>query len=166
MTNEWPFKGDSPAVRARKVAWAYRAAAEQMQARLAELDPEHADKDAVADLDQRFRQWGERWPAPVRHYEMDEWVTAKEAADIAGIAPGTIGSLRVRGRIDARLVDGKTFLYRVRDVHELAGKVRGRRGNATDRVRVRGRFAPIDWDAIREQSPPIANGAGGAGDAA
>ena len=114
MHARWPFPGDSPAARARKIALAYRAALEA-------IDPKTA-----GELDERFRSWGERWPAPVRSYNDDEWVTADEAGDLIGISGGTISSLRVRGRIDGKF-DGKRYLFLVIYVYKLSGDVRGRR---------------------------------------
>jgi hypothetical protein len=147
VTPKWPFPGDSAIVRARKIAWAYQAA-------LRELKPEMAD-----ELDQRFRSWGENWVAPAQSYGPEDWVTAKEAAAISGLSVGTISGLRVRGRITGVLVDKKRFMYRVADIHRLSGVVRSRSGTSAVRVKTTGRFAPVDWDAIRDESPLPTNGA-------
>lgn len=155
--SEWPFPGDTAIVRARKVAWAYRAVAEKLQARVNELDPNNAG-DEVADLDTRFRQWGERWPAPVRNYDPDEWISADEAGRIAGVSGGYISSLRVAGRIEGKMVDRKSFRYQVRDVHRLAEVIRRRRESSTDRVGANGKFVPSDWQASGNSTPPITNG--------
>jgi len=127
VTSRWPFPGDSPAVRARKVAWAYRAA-------LTEL----GHIEIVAELDARFISWDEEWVCPVRTYDDEDWVTAREAGGIAGVAEGTISIARVRGRIKARR-DGRRFLYRVADVRQLSFARRERRANTTVRVNDNGR---------------------------
>lgn len=128
MTLHWPWPGDAPVVRARKIAWAYRAALE-------EIAP-----DKVAELDARFRQWGERWPAPVRHYEPHEMVTAEEAGDILALSGGAVSSLRVNGRIKGHYdKPTRRFLYRVEDLHKLSSTLRRRKPSTTDRVSDDGR---------------------------
>ncbi len=117
MAKEWPFPGDSPVARARKMALAFRAALEEVKPEL------------VEDLDDRFLQWGERWhtsrPAP---YEPDEWIPTKEAADLINLSVGALSSLRVSGRIKGRLrrPRGRGFEFKVADVLELSTKLRGR----------------------------------------
>lgn len=154
VTTQWPWPGDSPLVRARKCAWAYRAA-------LAELKPEIAQ-----ELDERLgRKWGERWitGTPVA-YEPDDWVTSKEAGEILGMSPGRVGQLRIQGRIKAVLEGGKRFKYRVSDVYALSETVRRRgwnlnqgsqKANTSDRVGADGPRAPTAPDVVSERQRKI-----------
>lgn len=148
VTTKWPFPGDSPLIRARKVAWAYRAA-------LAELKPEIAD-----DLDDRLaRQWGERWITGTAAYGPDDWVTSGEAGEILGMSPGRVGQLRVEGRIKGVLEGGKRFKYKVSDVYALSENVRrrgwnfvggvSRRADAADTVIANGPGAPTEQPVSR-----------------
>ncbi len=116
---EWPFKGDSPVARARKMALAYRAALEQY------------NRDLVKGMDDRFVRWGERWhtPQPVA-YSDDDWIPTDDAAALIQITPGTLSRLRVSGRINGKLrkhVDGgRGFAFRVADVYKLSSELRPR----------------------------------------
>lgn len=112
---QWPFAGDSPILRARKVAWAYQALAR-------ELAP-----DRVSEMDARFRSWGEFWVAPVAHYDPDDWVTAEEAGAIVGVSINYISALRRDGRLAGRLdpSDRRRFLFRVGDLQALKPRRRG-----------------------------------------
>jgi len=122
----WPFPGDSPVARARKVALAYRHVAQQQHqaanilaqamrkadTRLLAYDsPTTLEEikaalkvfdasDPVAELDKRFTDWGETFhtEAPV-HYDMDDYVKAEEAAALIHLSRKSMSALRVRGRI-------------------------------------------------------------------
>ncbi len=151
--------------RARKVALAYRARAEEhaAQARelrdlLAEINPtllKFADTELagriqkaikttvedVADLDQRFWDWGESWHCPSKQtYEPDDMLPAREAAPLIQVAANTLNRMRLRGRIKGHWKGGKgtgvngQYLYRVRDVYQLSSELRGRGWRATDSV--------------------------------
>lgn len=124
---KWPYPGDSPIARTRKMALAYRAVAEQQRdallkaahilgkvdrrltafddpAVLGEIDGLRTlianTVAGVGDLDQRFSDWGEEWHAEIPlHHEEDDWITARQAAPLLDIAPNTVGRLRVEGRI-------------------------------------------------------------------
>lgn len=132
MSSRWPFAGDSVTVRARKIAWAYRAVIEEAA----------ADNPALllklSELDERFRSWDESWIAPKKTFSMDDWVTATEAGSILGVSGGAVSVLRVKGRIKGRR-DGKRFLYLVADVWSLSDRPRRRTQPATDRVHANGR---------------------------
>lgn len=127
----WPFPGDSPVVRARKMALAYRALAEGFSVR------------QVEELDDRFLTWGEQWhlPQPIVYSEGD-WVHVTEAARLIHVNPHTLSTLRVRGRIKGRICRGKRrgFEYLYEDLMKLSTQLRGRGGKAwrnpksTDRV--------------------------------
>lgn len=173
MKRLWPFPGEAPVTRARKVALAYRQVAQQQHQILAVLSDalDKADTrllsydspatlvaikqalagippaDPVAELDKRFTDWGETFhceqPA---HYEMDDYVTAKIAAQLIHVGPNAVQALRVKGRIkghwtpDLGTVGG--YLYKVRDVYDLSSKLRGRdwrRKESTDTLNDDGR---------------------------
>lgn len=90
------------------------------------------DPEAVAELDERFRSWGERWHTdePVT-YRPDEWIPTAEAAQLIQISPGALSSLRVNGRITGRIrrvrAQGNAgFEYQVSDVLHLSQEIRRR----------------------------------------
>ena len=125
-TGRWPFKGDSPAAAARKVALAYRAIAEDAMKRLADAGVDVGDIESVVDLDSRFRQWGQHWVSPhPAQYDPDDLIPAEIAGPLIGLAAGSITTARLRNRI-AGVRDGKRFLYRVSDVYALSSDVRRR----------------------------------------
>ena len=162
---QWPYPGDSPVARARKVAGAYRSLAQEQAAALAQCATvlDAVDRRLVAfkdpavlsqidacvkalsaltppeALDTRFREWGEGWHADIPvHYEQDDWVTAKEAAPIVGLNKGTLGQLRIRGRIkgkwDKNLGSRGGWRYRVGDLWKLSTEKRGRDWRARERT--------------------------------
>jgi len=123
---KWPFPGDSPIARARKVALAYRTSAQAQEEKLTALREalKHVDlrlleydnlpstdviRDAlkddpgvqsVADLDKRFTGWGETWHCPrPATYDDDDYIDAVAAADILQISSGAVHKLRLRGRL-------------------------------------------------------------------
>jgi hypothetical protein len=112
----WPYPGDSPVARARRVAHAYRA-------RLQTADP-----PACADLDATMRAWGQQWAVPrVLTVEPDAWVTASEAADLAAVSLGALRELRRRQRLTGRKVDGR-WQYQVKEIVALGARKRARTG--------------------------------------
>lgn len=154
MTQGWPFPGDAPVVRARKVALAYRSVAQEqqqtiadMQALLAKIDRRllgftdaaldqaiHAivnatPVDLVGDLDRRFADWGQAWHAEVvQEHELDDMVPAKVAASLVHLSYGALQRARVRGRIKGEYrgtIEG--YWYRVRDVYALSSESRKRK---------------------------------------
>lgn len=123
---KWPFPGDSPIARTRKVALAYRHLAQEQHRRAlelinvlneitveqwTELVGDGADElfknlhqefgNPVEDLDKRFYDWGESWHAEQNiSYQPDDYVTAQEAATLIQLSWNTIHHMRVRGRIE------------------------------------------------------------------
>lgn len=122
----WPFPGESPVVRARKMCLAYRATAEKLEAAkddmrealnvidrrliafddpkaLAALDRVQKALDAlptVKELDDRFTDWGIEWHAEqLDHYDMDDLVKPAIAGKLIHIGPNTISNMRINGRI-------------------------------------------------------------------
>lgn len=111
----WPYPGDSPLARARRLTHAYRAA-------LANADP-----DGCHDLDHRAREWGETWITPgVVLYDLDDWLTPTEAADIACVRPAQLREWRRRSRITGRQRTDGTWEYQARDILTLMAEVRRR----------------------------------------
>lgn len=123
---EWPFPGDSPVARARKMALAYRSVAQEDDQLLAECAAllDAVDRRLIAfdnpavltrindilkkiqerppstELDQRFSDWGQDWHAEIPiTYEQDDYITARQAAPLLNIDANTIGRLRIDGRI-------------------------------------------------------------------
>jgi hypothetical protein len=150
-TKPWPFHGDSPAARGRKVALAYRAlAVELLNAAMkagAEVDP-----DAIRATDERFMKWGEEWldTGPVV-YNPEDKVIARVAGSLIGVVGGTVGRYRQLGKIKGEWDQvNHCFRYKVADVYELKKQLPGRpRGNkhwkkpgATNRVSANGTGAP------------------------
>lgn len=130
----WPFLGDSPVARARKMALAYREA-------LGQRAP-----DLVAEMDERFVRWGERWHNAAVAVDLsdDDWVSTEEAAALIQISRGSMSRLRVEGRIKGRYRKGERgFEFRVGDVYKLSTELRGRGSNwrgrgSTDKVPANG----------------------------
>lgn len=107
MGSRWPFPGESPRTRSRKIAWAYRA-------ELQEVAPERA-----AELDARFVSWDESWVCPTRSFAPDDLVTANEAGTLIGKSGRYVSAMRVNGWLKGKR-DGKRYLFKVSDVFELA----------------------------------------------
>lgn len=116
---QWPFPGDSPLVRARKVANAYRAA-------LAETQPIECES-----LDAMMREWAQDWAVPrvVRHSPSD-WLDVRDAADLASCDPAMLRTWRARGRLTGRKVHGR-WQYQTRDILALSAGIRKRREKAS-----------------------------------
>lgn len=114
MTQAWPFLGDAPLARARRIARAYRE-------RLAAVDPSRC-----AELDEMCLAWGEGWVAPrTLRYGLDDWLTPAEAADAAAVSVAAVRQWRHRGRLTGRQTDDG-WRYLARDVLALAAQARRR----------------------------------------
>lgn len=144
----WPWHGDGPAARARKVALAYRALALELLA-AAEKAGADVDPDVVRESDRRYMKWGEGWldTGPVT-YDGDDMVNSRVAGSLIGLSSGTISRYRVEGRIVGVLDDANhCFRYRVADVYKLKSEIRPRGHNlrnaqATSNVSANGTGAP------------------------
>lgn len=111
----WPYPGDGPVARARRVAHAYRE-------RLLAVNP-----DECARLDAAMAQWGQRWAMPrVVTVDVDDWLPLADAADLAMVAPATLRQWRRRGKLAGRRTD-EGWEYKARDVLRVAGAVGNRR---------------------------------------
>lgn len=123
---KWPYEGDAPVARARKVALAYRnstiiceqvlkdlkEALTLIDLRLIEYDnPAAVDMitkglkaiaaaQTVDELDRRFTDWGETWHCPrPTTYDNDDYVDAKTAGELLQLAAGTINKFRVHHKL-------------------------------------------------------------------
>jgi YD repeat-containing protein len=102
----YPYPGDAPLVKARRIARAYR------EAGLTD-DP----KAEVARLDALCVQWGQTWIAPaVVVHDLDDMLTPAEAADVAAVGIAGIRQLRLRGRLAGEKNRDGQWRYRYRDV--------------------------------------------------
>lgn len=127
----YPYPGDSPVARARRVAQAYRHIA------LA------ADPDTTLALDARVTDWGEGWVAPQAvTYADGALLTAAQAAEILCVEADTIGQLRRRGRLSGYHVSGRGFLYLAGDVYQLMSTRRRASPDPTDRITANGTTVP------------------------
>lgn len=126
MTGDgWPYPGDGPLARARRVAHAYRA-------RLLV-----ADSEACAGLDTLMRRWGQSWAVPsAASHDLDDWVPPSDAAEIAAVGEATLRQWRLRRRIAGRRgrgPDGRLrWEYRVGDLLALSTSTRTRRRDDDD----------------------------------
>ncbi|MFI6228613.1 hypothetical protein ACIBCR_15030 [Micromonospora echinospora] len=116
---QWPFPGDSPTIRARKIAQMYRA-------RLRALDPTACDEaDATAS------QFGETWVIPkVVTANDDDFLGPSDAADFLCTSTANIRRLRLAGRLNGHETP-QGWLYRV---GELRGLQQNRPRREVDQV--------------------------------
>ena len=113
-SGRWPFPGDTPLVRARKVAQMYRA-------RLRALST-----DACDDADNAAVGFGETWVVPrVLTVNEDDWLSPADAADYLCVGIARIRGLRLSDRLPGRKVDGE-WQYRVADLLALQAATRRR----------------------------------------
>lgn len=111
----WPYPGDAPIARARRVAHAYRAALYL------------ANAQACAELDELMGQWEQGWVVPrVLTYQPDDWLTVADAADVAGVGKAMLRIWRRRGVLSGRQASDHRWTYRAGDVLALAAATRRR----------------------------------------
>lgn len=126
----WPYPGDSPNARIRKVAHAYRATLEAY----APL--------ACQQLDERMRNMGQHWVVPsVITVDPDEWLSPAQAADLLCVEVDAIRKMRRRGVLKGRK-DGNRWEYQAREVESAFTRPRGRNRAGTDTIRDIGRSVP------------------------
>lgn len=106
----WPYPGDSPVARARRIAHMYRA---QLRA----LNP-----DTAGQLDDTAVSFGETWIIErlVVHGD-DDLLSPADAASYLCISTDSLRVLRARGRIVGHSVSG-TWHYRFADLRQLSEK--------------------------------------------
>lgn len=108
----WPFPGDSPLDRARRVAASYREAA-----RSAGVEVER--------LDAHFVRLGESWVSGVEVTVDDDVLTAAELEQALGIPASRVWQWKARGMLEP--VATGPSRYRVADVRELEAAMRRKR---------------------------------------
>lgn len=111
---QWPFPGDTPLVRARKIAHMYRAA-------LGAANPQMRDQcDATAV------GYGETWAVPrLLTASDDDLLPPAQAADWLCVSTARIRGLRLSGRLPGVQVGGE-WRYRVADLRALQTATRRR----------------------------------------
>lgn len=113
----YPFAGDAPIARARRVAQAYRAALDKV------------DHGTCAQIDAACIGWGESWVAPrLLTYDLDDMLTPRHAAEVAHVSLSALRDLRRRGRLVGVKDDRGVWRYRARDVLAVISATRRRRG--------------------------------------
>jgi hypothetical protein len=100
VSDPWPWSGDTPAEKARRVARSYRD-------RL-----EFADPDACARLDREMTRLGQRWVLPtVATYTEDDLLPADLVADYAHVSLKAVYGWRKRGMPSITTPDGIRFRF-------------------------------------------------------
>lgn len=118
----WPWPGDGPADRAKRVALSYRHLLTQVIAGDA-YDP----AVALECLDERWAELGAGWVKPTDSpLRLDDWVTAQEMADLFHINPKQVYMWGYRGHIEVIESNGEKR-YRVGDVVDYERQRRRRR---------------------------------------
>jgi hypothetical protein len=103
----WPYPGDTPLVRARKIAQMYRA-------RLRALSV-----DACDEADATARQFGETWVAPKVITALDDdLLDPADAADFLCTSTANIRRLRLAGRLNGHHTPNG-WRYLVADLKKL-----------------------------------------------
>lgn len=123
----WPFPGDSPVARARRVAHAYRASLEAVA------------PEVCADMDRMMRQFGQLWAVPgvLAYDDPDAWLTPADAAELVCVEVDTIRQMRRRGVLKGRYENGG-WRYRAGDVLDCFARPRGRKTSVTDTLSTSG----------------------------
>lgn len=108
--SEWPFPGDSPLARARRIAQMYRQALNT------------ANPQLCNDVDETACSFGETWAVPrlVIHRD-DDLLRPIHAADFLCISPDALRLLRNRGRLIGELING-VWHYRVHELRKVTEK--------------------------------------------
>jgi hypothetical protein len=112
----WPHPGDAPLQRARRVALLYRLALERVA-------PERCGA-----IDAQMARWGELWVAPgIEVFEPEDYLTARQAADLASVSVATIRVWRKRGVITGTQLGPRHWLYKASTIYRAGTHVRTRK---------------------------------------
>lgn len=113
MNRRWPWPGDTPTDRVRRMVTAYREA-------LLEAAPGNAD-----ELDSRFTDYGEGWvrPPATTPINLDEEITVTAAAALVQRRPSAIYRWIAHGRLPKRTTHAGIRVT-VRDVLDVQRDLR------------------------------------------
>ncbi|WP_103344088.1 helix-turn-helix domain-containing protein [Amycolatopsis sp. CA-126428] len=121
----WPWPGDSPLDRARRIARTYREALLR------------ADAEACGEVDGRCRELGQGWVTPrPMNFGHDDLLTMEEVADLCDVQPDTVRQWRRRGLPTVDTADG--LRYRVADVLAYHAQRRQIRASSTENLDMTG----------------------------
>jgi hypothetical protein len=116
VSRPWPWPGDAPLDRARRVAQSYRLALQRS-----------APAEAAA-LDREFSARGEAWVAPVlASVNLDEWVTIPTAAEYVGLTPAAVYKWVYRGRLEGRMGGDRRLRVLLRAALDANAEIRRER---------------------------------------
>jgi|GEM_PF-4083834 len=107
----WPWPGDTPLDRARRVAQSYRLALRNVA------------ENACEDLDaQIIDDWGQTWlrPTLVETMDLDDWVTVDVAAQHVGLTGYAVYSWIYREKLISRTGNDKRVRVKLRDAIDQA----------------------------------------------
>lgn len=92
------------------------------RARLELIDP-----DACRHLDEALTGWGETWVAPrVVTFDLEDWLTPSQAADLVSSSAANIRRLRLAGRLTGRFRNGR-WQYQAKEVMRIISEKRSRK---------------------------------------
>jgi hypothetical protein len=118
MTGRWPWPGDTPLDRARRVALSFRNA-------LYEINP-----DAAMAIDDQVTEWGELWVVPVvETIDLQELVTIDVAAQHVGLTAKAVYEWVYKDWIEAHKGRDKRLRVRLGEAIELNRNLRVKRAN-------------------------------------
>lgn len=116
----WPWPGDTPLDRARRIALSYR---EALYAR---------DPDAGMALDDQSQQWGEHWVSPVvDNIDLEAWVTVDVAASHVGLTAKAVYQWVYNGDLPAKKCNDKRVRVKLIDALDVNRELRQRRASRT-----------------------------------
>lgn len=116
MTGLWPWPGDTPLDRARRVALSYREALLR-----------HFPDDAL-DLDGKFAGWGEVWVSPLlSDIDLEEYVTVDVAAQHVGLTAKAVYAWIYKDVLEAKKGRDGRLRVKLGDVLEVSRELRRKR---------------------------------------
>lgn len=117
LRRPWPWPGDTPTERARKIAAGYRELALRQ------------DPEAVARLDEQATVYGEGWIVPpLALAQLDDEITVEHAGQLVGRSPSAIYNwIRRDSRLTARRLPDGGLRVRAGDVLDVDAELRQRR---------------------------------------
>jgi hypothetical protein len=116
VTGYWPWPGDTPLDRARRIALSFRNA-------LYEISP-----DAAMAIDDQVTGWGELWVVPaIETVDLDDWVTVDVAASHVGLTAKAVYNWVYTRDLESKTGNDKRLRVKLRDVLEMNRDLRERR---------------------------------------